>query len=140
MNATRPHPAATHPMASQHTLGELQLAIMRVLWRLKTARVAEVHEALPEHSSRALTTIATMLSKMEKKGVVSHRREGRQFVYEPTVTESEVKRSMVAELAHRLFEGDFTALVTHLIDEKEIDASELDQLKATIANRARGRS
>ncbi len=125
-------------MTSQHTLGELQLAIMRVLWRLKSARVAEVHQALPEAHSRALTTIATMLSKMEKKGVVSHRAEGRQFIYEPTVTESEVKRSMVSELAHRLFEGDFSALVSHLIEEKEIDAAELDALKSRIARHEAG--
>ena len=122
-------------MSTQHTLGELQLAIMRVLWRLKTASVAEVHRALPEHKSRALTTIATM----EKKGVVVHSTAGRQFIYRATVSESEVKRSMVAELAHRLFEGDFTALVTHLIEEKEIDAKELDQLKSSIAKREKGR-
>jgi BlaI family penicillinase repressor len=127
-------------MSTQHTLGELQLAIMRVLWRLKSASVADVHQALPEHKSRALTTIATMLSKMEKKGIVKHRTEGRQFIYLPTVSESEVKRSMVAELAHRLFEGDFTALVTHLIEEKEIDAEELDQLKASITRREEGRN
>lgn len=126
-------------MSSQHTLGELQLAIMRVLWDLKSARVAEVHQALTEHHARALTTIATMLSKMEKKGVVSHRTEGRQFIYEPTVTMSEVKRSMVSELAQRLFEGDFTALVTHLIEEKEIDAAELDELKRRIDKHEQGR-
>ena len=80
-----------------------------------------------------------MLSKMEKKGVVVHSTAGRQFIYRATVSESEVKRSMVAELAHRLFEGDFTALVTHLIEEKEIDAKELDQLKSSIAKREKGR-
>ncbi|MFT7487043.1 MAG: BlaI family penicillinase repressor [Candidatus Paceibacteria bacterium] len=125
-------------MTSQHTLGELQLAIMRVLWKLQSARVAEVHEALPERHSRALTTIATMLSKMEKKGVVCHHSEGRQFIYEPTVTESEVKRSMVSDLAQRLFEGDFSALVSHLIEEKEIDAAELDALKQRIADHEQG--
>ncbi|MFT7668112.1 MAG: BlaI family penicillinase repressor [Planctomycetota bacterium] len=123
--------------ASKHTLGELQLAIMRVLWQSGSASVAEVHQGLPEVRSRALTTIATMLSKMEKKGVVRHRSEGRQFIYEPTVSEDEVKRSMVAELAHRLFDGDFTALVTHLIDEREIDAKELEDLKEKIQLRSK---
>ena len=122
-------------MSSQHTLGELQLAIMRVLWIEGEATVAQVHDSLPAPRARALTTIATMLSKMEKKGVVQHRSEGRQFIYEPTVSEEEVKRTMVADLAQRLFEGDFKALVTHLIDEQEIDARGLDSLKAMIAER-----
>lgn len=124
-------------MSSRNTLGELQLAIMRVLWERGTASVAEVHQALPERHSRALTTIATMLSKMEKKGVVRHRNEGRLFVYEPTVSEAEVRRTMVSELADHLFGGDFKALVTHLIDEKEIDARELDSLKRAISDRER---
>jgi len=122
-------------MSSRNTLGELQLAIMRVLWERGTASVAEVHQALPERHSRALTTIATMLSKMEKKGVVLHHREGRQFIYTPTVSEQEVRRSMVAELARRLFEGDFSALLTHLIDEQEIDAHDLERLRQRVAER-----
>jgi BlaI family transcriptional regulator, penicillinase repressor len=122
-------------MTSQHTLGELQLAIMRVLWKEGEATVAHVHEALSGARVRALTTIATMLSKMEKKGVVRHRTEGRLFVYEATVSEQQVKRTMVADLAQHLFEGDYKALVSHLIDEEEIDARELDSLKRAIAGR-----
>lgn len=122
-------------MSSRHTLGELQLAIMRVLWERGTASVAAVHRDLRESHSRALTTIATMLSKMEKKGVVLHRREGRQFIYTPAVSEQEVRRAMVTELTRRLFDGDFTALLTHLIDEQEIDARDLERLQRRIAER-----
>lgn len=119
-------------MSTRHTLGELQLAIMRVLWRVGEATVAEVTGSLPADKSRALTTIATMLTKMEKKGVVAHRSEGRQFVYRPLISEGEVKRSMLRDLAQRLFEGDYAAMVTHLVEEEEIDARELDELKQRI--------
>ena len=121
---------------SQH-LGELQYAIMRVLWDESEATVARVVERLPRVQRRALTTIATMLTKMEKKGVVDHRSEGRQFIYFPTVSESDVHRSMVADLTERLFRGDVGALVNHLISEQEIDRSELARLKSLIAERQR---
>ena len=122
-------------MESGHHLGDLQLAIMRVLWDEGEATVARVVEALPPDRRRALTTIATMLTKMEKKGVVRHRLDGRQFVYRPTVEERAVTRSMVADLTQRLFEGDVTALVSHLITEAEIDADELGRLRRLIAAR-----
>ena len=67
--------------------------------------------------------------------VVLHRSEGRRYIYAPTVSEEEVRRSMVAELTRRLFEGDFTALLTHLIDEHEIDAHDLERLKRRVAER-----
>ena len=124
-------------MRTSHTLGELQLAIMRILWEEGEATVARVHEALPGDRPRALTTIATMLTKMEKKGVVKHRTEGRQFVFLPTITEDAVTRSMVADLTQRLFSGNVTELVSHLLQEQEIDGEELNRLRALIAQRAK---
>ncbi len=131
-------------MGDKHILGDLQHAIMRVLWREGEATVARVQEALEGDRDRALTTIATMLVKMEKKGVVAHRSEGRQFVYRALVSEADVQRSMVGELTDLLFGGDVTALVSHLLTEQEIDDAELKRLKSLIAEhktkeRRRGR-
>lgn len=123
-------------MGRSHHLADLQYAIMRVLWSEGEATVAKVQEALADERGLALTTIATMLTKMEKKGVVAHRSEGRQFVYRPLISEKQVHRTMVAELTDRLFQGDFKALVSHLLTEQEIDASELKRLKALIEERA----
>ncbi len=70
-----------------------------------------------------------MLRKMEEKGVVAHRVDGRQFVYRPKVSEDQVRRSMVGELVGRLFGGDPKALVAHLVSENEIEPEELDELR-----------
>ena len=124
-------------MGEANQLGELQYAIMRVLWAEGEATVARVQEVLATEGERdrALTTVATMLTKMEKKGIVSHRTEGRQFVYRAKISEAAVQRSMVAALTERLFEGDFSALVSHLLTEQEIDAGEIERLKRLIAER-----
>jgi BlaI family transcriptional regulator, penicillinase repressor len=122
-------------MDESHHLGDLQLAIMRILWSQGESSVADVHEALEPERGLALTTIATMLAKMEKKGVVDHRTEGRKFIYHPTVSEGQVRRSMVADLTSQLFRGDVFALVNHLLSEHEIDTRELDQLRGLIAAR-----
>lgn len=121
---------------AQH-LGDLQLAIMRVLWSRGESTVADVHEALEDERGLALTTIATMLMKMEKKGVVVHRAEGRRFIYQPRVSEGQVRRSMVTDLTAQLFGGDVTALVSHLLAEHEIDAGELAELRERIAAESR---
>ena len=113
----------------RQSLGKLQHAIMAVLWDRGEATTAEVHEALREERGLAPTTIATMLRKMEDKGVVAHRAEGRQFVYRPTVSEDLVRRSMVGELVERLFGGDPKALVAHLVSEHEIEPGELPDLR-----------
>ena len=105
---------------------------MAVLWERGEATTADVHEALQAERGLALTTIATMLRKMEDKGVVAHRAEGRQFVYRPTVTQAEVRESMVGELVERLFGGDAAALVAHLVSEHEIDGADLAELRKRV--------
>ncbi|HPF14207.1 MAG TPA: BlaI/MecI/CopY family transcriptional regulator [Planctomycetota bacterium] len=120
-------------MSRSHHLGELQLAIIRILWEQGEATVAQVHQVLHSDGGRALTTIATMLKKMEKKDVVRHRLDGRQFVYQATVSESQVRNSMVSELTERLFQGDVAALVNHLIADERVDGDELAKLKRLIS-------
>jgi BlaI family transcriptional regulator, penicillinase repressor len=116
----------------KHTLGDLQHAIMRVLWERSEATSAEVHQALLAERGLAPTTIATMLRKMEDKGIVAHRSEGRQYLYRATVSEAEVRRSMVNELVDRVFAGDPAALVSHLVEDGRIDDAEAQRLRALL--------
>jgi BlaI family transcriptional regulator, penicillinase repressor len=120
------------PMPKNVHLGDLQLAIMRELWHRREATAAEVHAALAESRGLAPTTIATMLKKMETKGVVTHRTEGRRYVYAPTVREDEVTHSMVSTLTNRLFGGDVRALVSHLLSSHDIDPDELEEIRRII--------
>ena len=119
-------------MSRIYQLGDLQYAIMRILWAEGEATASQVHMTLFPERGLAPTTIATMLKKMEAKGVVDHRTEGRQYVYRPIVAEREVRRSMVSELIDRAFQGDARALVSHLLEESDIDPKELKNLKAMI--------
>jgi predicted transcriptional regulator len=116
----------------KHKLGDLQLAILDRLWQRGEAAAAEVHADLLAERGLAPTTIATMLRKMEGKGVVRHRVVGRRYLYRATVTAREVTKSMVNEITDRLFHGDPVALVSHLLEEHEVDARELEELKALI--------
>ena len=121
-------------------LGELQHAIMTVLWQRGEASSAEVHQALLAERGLAPTTIATMLHKMEDRGLVAHRASGRQFLYTPRITEKEVRRSAVKRVVDRLFEGDPLALVSHLVSEREVDPTELEELKRRVENATRKES
>jgi predicted transcriptional regulator len=125
-------------MAGKHKVGDLQLAILRRLWRRGEASAAEVHGDLHPERGLAPTTIATMLKKMEAKGVVRHRADGRRYLYRATVSERDVTRTMVSEVTERLFQGNPVALVSHLLDEGEVDARELDELEALIERHKRG--
>jgi predicted transcriptional regulator len=116
------------------SLTDLQLAIMRILWESAEATVVEVQHRLRPERDLAQTTIATLLTRLEKRGVVEHRLDGRQFVYRPLVTEQDVRRSMVSELTHLLFDGSSAALMTHLLRSREMQPGDLDRVRQMIAD------
>ena len=92
---------------TNHTtqLTDLQLAVVRALWTQGECMVLDVQQALLPERPLAQTTVATLLTRLEKRAVVSHRVEGRQFVYRALVTEPQVKVSMVGQLTEMLFAG-----------------------------------
>ncbi|CAM3939126.1 BlaI/MecI/CopY family transcriptional regulator [Roseateles saccharophilus] len=117
------------------SLSELQLGLMRVLWARGEASTAEVAEALRGERDLAHTTVATLLTRLEKRGLLSSRREGRALLYTPRVSEADVQRSMVGSLVDSLFAGRASALVSHLLDARGVDAKELAALQALLKQR-----
>jgi predicted transcriptional regulator len=99
----------------------VQLEILQVLWARGEALVADVHAALAARRKVALTTIATLLRRMERKGFVAHRVDGRQFVYRAKQTEAGTRAALVDDLTERLFAGNPAALVSHLLDVRRVD-------------------
>jgi BlaI family transcriptional regulator, penicillinase repressor len=118
-------------------LGDLQLRILQILWERGEATVADVHKALGGHSRFAYTTIATMLRKMEGRDLVSHREEGRLFVYKARVAAQAVSRDIADHWVERLFGGSLTHAVNHLLTTREVSAEELRELERLIAERKR---
>ncbi len=113
-------------------LTELQVDILRVLWERKEASVAEVCEALQPERGLAQTTVATLLTRLERRGVVTRRAEHRTYLYRAEVSEQDVRESMVGGLTERMFAGDVTALVNHLITQHEIAPGDLARLRDMI--------
>jgi BlaI family penicillinase repressor len=118
-----------------HRLGDLQLHIMKTLWDRGEASVAGVHKALASERDLAHTTIATMLRKMETRGLVIHRLDGRSFIYRAAVAADTVTRGMADHLVDRFFEGSLTDLVQHLLSTHEVSRAELARLEKLIAER-----
>src|SRR5947207_12133725 len=121
-------------MPERHQLTALQLPILRVLWDRGEATVQDIWEALHAERGLAQTTVATMLSRLERRGVVTRRAppESRQYHYRAAVTEREVQHSMVGELTERLFDGDVTALVQHLLTAEDVSPGDIARIRDMI--------
>ncbi len=120
------------PADDDIALSELQLDLMRVLWRQGEASVAEVVSALAGQRDLAHTTVATLLTRLARRGIVTGERDGRQWRYRPLVSERQVRRTMVSGIVRSLFRGNAQALMAHLVNEREVAADDLRKIQALL--------
>jgi BlaI family transcriptional regulator, penicillinase repressor len=118
------------------SLTPLQLSVMQVLWAREEASVVEVQKRMAG-KRLALTTVATLLTRLEQRGLLAHRVEGRQYIYRARVTPVDVRQSVTRDLLGSLFHGDVTAFVTQLLDARDLTREEIADLKRLIKTKER---
>ena len=107
-----------------------ELEILKVLWELGEGSVRAVHARLAEESGLHFNTIQTQLRIMDEKQLVSHRLEGRMFIYKPLCTREQVS----SRFLHKVFNGALDQLVLSMLEAEKIAADELMELERLIAD------
>lgn len=125
------------PKSPDLVLSDLQITLMRVFWSRPSASAAEVVAELRATRPLAHTTVATLLSRLEKRGLLLAIREGRQVTYRAAVSQQDVRRSMVSALLAGLFDGEARGLLSHLVDQRSIGADELAEIRTALARKGR---
>lgn len=119
-------------MAERPGLSKGEIEVARVLWQLGEATVRQVHEAFPAERNIEFATVQTYLRRLETKGYIKTRLDGRVRVYAPRVRPTTVIRETVNELVDRLFGGDALPLVRHLIEDRGLTDDDLAELRTLI--------
>ncbi len=118
------------------TLTEAELRLMRLLWQRGESAVADLVAALsgdPQAATLAYTSVLTTVRILEQKGYVTHRQEGRAFLYTPCVAEHEASRSEIKHVLQRFFGNSRERLLLSLLGDDDITTEELERLKQAIA-------
>jgi predicted transcriptional regulator len=119
-------------MGDRPGLSKGEFEVARMLWQLKEATVRQVHEAFPPEREIDFATVQTYLRRLEAKGYVTGRLDGRTRVYTPSVQPRTVIRETINDFVDRLFGGEALPLVRHLIEERDISPDELTELRQLI--------
>ena len=92
----------------------LELECLKALWTLGQGSVKEVREIVTRNRKLAYTTVMTVLDRLEKRGRVERRKEGRLFVYSPAVSRDALRRLAVDALVEDFFDGSDGSLLEYL--------------------------
>lgn len=113
-------------------LGELQRAVIEIIWELGRANVHEVREHLASGKKLAYTTVLTTLQKLEKAGWLTHKNQGKSYVYLPTATREQAGAKSLRKFIKHVFDGDAVLMFQHLMRETNLKDDELRTLRQMI--------
>jgi|SRR5580692_3023223 BlaI family penicillinase repressor len=126
--------------APKSTLTGQELEIMKQVWRLESATVRQVYEALLERRRIAYTTVMTMMNILEQKGFLKKSQDDRAYVYSPAQPQKQVVGSMVREFVNRVFNGSAEPLLLHLVEDQHLTEKDLDEIRKSIRSSRKGKS
>lgn len=117
-----------------------ELEALKVLWERGEATIRDLADAMnagAKHSGNdelAYTTVLSLLQVMEQKGLVTHRRAGKAYVYVPRAERQPTIRHMARNFLDKVFDGAVDEYLVHALESKKLSAGELDQLEAMLAS------
>ncbi|MFN7115411.1 MAG: BlaI/MecI/CopY family transcriptional regulator [Saprospiraceae bacterium] len=113
-----------------NTLTKAEEEIMQVIWRIGPSTVGQIREELEKNTGDlpAHSTISTMLRILVEKGFLTYKAYGRTFEYTPTISKEDYSRRTLNKLVSDYFEGSMNRLVSFLLEKKELDMKELNNL------------
>ena len=116
-------------------LSNLEHLVMDVLWERGSATAEDVRLALAKRHFMKESTARTILKRLEEKGYVRHRVEGRTNVYSVVEAQSSVAANAVRRIIDRLYGGSVEGLLVGMVESEVVDRTELAELARKIARR-----
>jgi predicted transcriptional regulator len=116
----------------ERLLTEVELEFMTRLWDLGQATVRDVQLALGPARQLAYTSAATIMRILEAKEFVTSVKQGKTFVYSPTISKDAYQSRSLRNLSEKLFDNTPAALVARLVDDADLSPAALDEIRALI--------
>jgi predicted transcriptional regulator len=135
LSRSLPNPAAiafVQAMRDYNDLTDLHLAILGVLWARRAATIAEIHDAIGDRMGVSRKTVATLLSRLERRELVRHRQEGQVSVYTSTVKRRTVLLSKLSGLLGALFDVPEQAGTAQMLRPSDVKAGDAERLRALL--------
>jgi len=123
-------PKSKHPT-------ELELEILKILWRANPLTGRQVRDALAEFRELAYTSVMTIMGIMEDKGYLRRKKQRSSYVYSARIKQETTTRRMLLDLVERAYDGSVTSAVVNLLETSDIQPEELEQLRELIRQKTK---
>ena len=114
-------------------ISDAELDVMEALWGADgPLTAADVADRIEKHRDWSLATVKTMLSRLAAKGALTHKEDGRRFLYSPSIRREDYVGHESRRFVERLFGGRLSPLVARLAEEDGLDDEDIAAIEALL--------
>ena len=113
-------------------ISDAEFEVMSIIWKYEPISTNDVVERLSKNKKWSPKTITTMLFRLEKKGVISHEKEGRVFVYSALIQKNAYLKAERSAFINRFFDGALNQMVVSYLNENDLTKNDIDTLQAIL--------
>lgn len=119
-------------MSTLPQISDAEFEVMSIIWKYEPISTNDVVERLSKNKKWSPKTITTMLFRLEKKGVISHEKEGRVFVYSALIQKDAYLKAERSAFINRFFDGALNQMVVSYLNENDLAKNDIDTLQAIL--------
>lgn len=110
-------------------ISDAEFEIMNVIWKYAPINTNDIIERISREKSWNAKTIQTMIFRLEKKGVITHEKDGRIFVYSSLIQKESYLEVAKNTFINRFFDGAFNQMVVNYLNKQELSEKDIDDLQ-----------
>ncbi|MBN2211723.1 MAG: BlaI/MecI/CopY family transcriptional regulator [Sedimentisphaerales bacterium] len=117
-------------------ISEAEWRVCRVLWRRSPQTANEIVAALADKTDWNPRTVKTLLNRLVKKDIIGFDTHGREYHYFPRLSETKCVQAQTQSFVKRVFDGAAGAMVAAFLDNQQLSAEEIAELKQMLDEKA----
>ena len=116
-------------------ISQAELVVMRAVWNQSPATAKQVVQALRDRTHWKPKTIHTLLSRLRRKGALTHTRQGREYLFHPLVAAADYAHEASRSFLGRVFGGEIAPFLACFLEREELSAGEIQELRRLLDER-----
>ena len=116
-------------------ISDSEWEVMKVIWSKNEVTSNEIIEELKEKKIWKNTTIKSLINRLLKKEAIGFKKEGKEYIYYPLVSEKECIREESKSFLQKVFNGSINEMVLNLVKSEKLTQDDINELRDILNNK-----
>ncbi len=117
---------------NEERITDAELEILKILWLKQPASAKEISLRIESHAWSE-KTVRTLISRLLQKGIIQVNKQGKEYVFQTTISKQEYQNYVTKSIANKVFQGSMSSMALHVLQDVSLSKEDVQELKDLLA-------